>query len=147
MLVAGAGPTGLVLACELAAAGVDVHVADKAAGPARTSRALGLQPRGVEVLQRAGALGDLEDRSVALREVAINLGGQATARLALGQTTKLVTRPGLLVSQAEIEANLRRRFIALGGSIQWDQELLDLCRTPRGSRRRSEAARFNAIGS
>ncbi|WP_345712459.1 FAD-dependent monooxygenase, partial [Kineococcus glutinatus] len=31
VLVAGAGPTGLVLACRLAAAGVDVRVLDAAA--------------------------------------------------------------------------------------------------------------------
>ena len=36
-----------------------VRVLDGAAGPAVTSRALGLQPRGVEVLDRLGALGDL----------------------------------------------------------------------------------------
>jgi 2-polyprenyl-6-methoxyphenol hydroxylase-like FAD-dependent oxidoreductase len=49
VVVAGAGPTGLALACGLRAAGVDVRVHDKAAAPAVTSRALGLQPRGVEL--------------------------------------------------------------------------------------------------
>jgi 2-polyprenyl-6-methoxyphenol hydroxylase-like FAD-dependent oxidoreductase len=39
VLVAGAGPTGLTLACALAARGVDVRVVDRAPGPARTSRA------------------------------------------------------------------------------------------------------------
>ncbi|HYZ66314.1 MAG TPA: FAD-dependent monooxygenase [Mycobacterium sp.] len=62
VIVAGAGPTGLALACGLQAAGIDVRVLDKAAGPATTSWALGLQPRGVEVLDRLGALGDLPDR-------------------------------------------------------------------------------------
>ena len=52
VIVVGAGPTGLTLACGLQAAGVDVWVLDKASGPAVTSRALGLQPRGVEVLDR-----------------------------------------------------------------------------------------------
>jgi 2-polyprenyl-6-methoxyphenol hydroxylase-like FAD-dependent oxidoreductase len=32
VIVAGAGPTGLALACGLRAAGVDVRVLDKAAG-------------------------------------------------------------------------------------------------------------------
>ncbi len=107
VLVAGAGPTGLTLACNLRASGVSVRVVDAAPGPASTSRALGLQPRGVEVLERAGALGNLEQRANPIRQVVVNLGGRTSARLQLGQTTRLVTRPGLLVSQAHIEAGLR----------------------------------------
>ena len=76
VIVAGAGPTGLALACGLRAAGIDVRVLDKAAGPAVTSRALGLQPRGVEVLDRLGALGDLPDRGLPIRSVTINVDGR-----------------------------------------------------------------------
>jgi 4,5-epoxidase len=61
VVVVGAGPTGLALACGLRAGGISVRVLDGAAGPAVTSRALGLQPRGVEVLDRLGALGELPD--------------------------------------------------------------------------------------
>ena len=43
MLIAGAGPTGLTLACGLLANGVAAQVVDKATAPAGTSRALGLQ--------------------------------------------------------------------------------------------------------
>ncbi len=125
VLVAGAGPTGLTLACDLLASGVAVRVVDRAAGPASTSRALGLQPRGVEVLDRAGALGDLEQRSNPVRQVSVDLGGRTTAHLRLGQRTKLVTRPGLIVSQAEIEGGLRRRLAQLGGTVEWGREVLD----------------------
>lgn len=55
--IAGAGPTGLTLACALLERGVSVRVFDAAAEPATTSRALALQPRGVEVLDRIDALG------------------------------------------------------------------------------------------
>ncbi len=125
VLVVGAGPTGLTLACDLLGSGVTVRVVDSAAGPASTSRALGLQSRGVEVLERAGALGDLEQRSNPVRQVAVNLGDHATVQLRLGRRTRLVTRPGLIVSQAEIEANLRRRLTQLGGTVEWGREVLD----------------------
>ncbi len=125
VLVAGAGPTGLTLACDLLAAGVDVRVVDRAPGAARTSRALGLQPRGLEALLRAGALGDLERRSNPIRQVVVDLGGGTPARLRLGGATKLVTRPGLLVSQAEVEAGLRRRLEDLGGQVEWSSEVVD----------------------
>ena len=64
VLVAGAGPTGLALACGLLEAGVPTRLVDAAAGPATTSRALGLQSRGVEVLDRLGALGTLPARGI-----------------------------------------------------------------------------------
>ncbi|HTD55123.1 MAG TPA: FAD-dependent oxidoreductase, partial [Silvibacterium sp.] len=64
VLIVGAGPTGLTLACDLRSRGIAAQVVDKAAGPATTSRALGLQPRGREILARLGALGDLPERAV-----------------------------------------------------------------------------------
>ncbi|CAA9412549.1 MAG: Salicylate hydroxylase [uncultured Propionibacteriaceae bacterium] len=120
VLVAGAGPTGLTLACDLLASGVSVRVVDAAPGPARTSRALGLQPRGGEVLDRAGALADVDQWSIPLRKVAIDLGGRSAAVLQVGRRTALVTRPARLVSQAEVEAGLRRRLAQLGQTEEWN---------------------------
>ncbi|MCY0933882.1 FAD-dependent monooxygenase [Streptomyces sp. H34-S4] len=125
-VVVGAGPTGLATACGLRAAGVSVRVLDKAPGPAVTSRALGLQPRGAEVLDRLGALGDLPERSVRIAHVATHVDGRPLARLRVGQPTKLVTRPGLLMSQAEVEARLRHRLAELGVEVEWGRELLDV---------------------
>ncbi|WP_410539919.1 FAD-dependent monooxygenase [Streptomyces sp. KL2] len=124
VLVAGAGPTGLALACGLRAAGIRVRVVDKAPGPSTTSRALGLQPRGSEVLDRLGALDDLPQRSVPIRRVVTHVDGEPLARLEVGRRTRLVTRPGLLISQAEVEARLRRRLAALGTEVEWGRELL-----------------------
>ncbi|MCM9083088.1 MULTISPECIES: FAD-dependent monooxygenase [Streptomyces] len=124
VVIAGAGPTGLATACGLRAAGVCVRVLDKAPGPAPTSRALGLQPRGAEVLDRLGALGDLPERSVRIAHVTTYVDGRPLARLPVGQPTKLVTRPGLLMSQAEVEARLRDRLAELGVEVEWGRELL-----------------------
>lgn len=123
-MVAGAGPTGLTLACCLLANGVSVRVVDQATGPARTSRALGLQPRGAEVLDRTGALGELPGRSIGIARVVVHVNGRRMASLRVGQRTKLVTRSGLLVSQAEIEAELRRRLADLGGRVEGGAELV-----------------------
>ena len=123
VLVVGAGPTGLALACGLRAHGVPVRVLDGASGPAVTSRALGLQPRGAEVLDRLGALGDLPSRSLPIDQVVVHVGGRELARLVVGKPTRLVRRPGLLVSQAEIEERLRLRLGELGGSVEWGREV------------------------
>jgi 4,5-epoxidase len=64
-----------------AGSGVPVQVIDRACGPAVTSRALGLQPRGVEVLDRLGALGDLPQHSLSINQVIVHVNDRQVARL------------------------------------------------------------------
>jgi len=67
VIVVGAGPTGLMLAAELALAGVRPVVLEKLTARSGQSKALGLQPRSAEVLDMRGlieavrgqALGDI----------------------------------------------------------------------------------------
>lgn len=132
VVVVGAGPTGLTVACSLRAAGVSVRVLDKADGPAATSRALGLQPRGVEVLERLGALGDLPRRGLPVRRVDVNVDGRPLASFPVGQPTRLHGPAGLLISQAEIEGNLRDRLAALGGSVEWSTPVTNVSADPDG---------------
>ncbi|SFW91200.1 FAD-dependent oxidoreductase [Amycolatopsis australiensis] len=60
VLVAGAGPTGLLTAFELERAGLDVLVLERDAVPTTQSKALGLQPRSVELLADRGLLTAIE---------------------------------------------------------------------------------------
>ncbi len=62
VIVAGAGPTGLMLAGELRLHGVDVLVLDRDAEPTQVVRALGMHARSVEVMDQRGLL----DRFLAL---------------------------------------------------------------------------------
>ncbi|KGT00018.1 NAD(P)-binding Rossmann-like domain protein [Burkholderia pseudomallei] len=52
VLIVGAGPTGLAAALCLARARVPVRIVDKAARPARYSRAIGIQARTLELLEQ-----------------------------------------------------------------------------------------------
>ena len=56
MVIAGAGPTGLMLACELRLAGADVVVVDRLAERTGESRAGGIHSRTLEVLDQRGIL-------------------------------------------------------------------------------------------
>ena len=56
VLIVGAGPTGLILACDLARRGVTFRIVEKATDYAAGSRGKGLQPRSLEVLEDFGVI-------------------------------------------------------------------------------------------
>jgi len=64
VLVVGAGPTGLTVACQLRRLGVSVRIVDKKAGFSATSKAIGLQYRVSDILACMG----VADRSLAKGE-------------------------------------------------------------------------------
>jgi 2-polyprenyl-6-methoxyphenol hydroxylase-like FAD-dependent oxidoreductase len=61
VLIVGAGPIGLTLACHLRLLGLEIRLIEKRAGPSVHSKAIGLQYRVSEVLARLGVI----DRFVA----------------------------------------------------------------------------------
>ena len=132
VLVVGAGPTGLALACGLLRRGVSVAVVDRAPGPAPTSRALGVQPRGVEVLLRLGALSDLPGQVIPLREVRMHVAGELVSSMPMHRMSAASGRSPLLVSQVEVERALSERLAQLGGRPWWGCELIAIDEGPHG---------------
>jgi 2-polyprenyl-6-methoxyphenol hydroxylase-like FAD-dependent oxidoreductase len=59
VLIVGAGPTGLTLACELARRGVHLRIVDKASTYFAGSRGKGLQPRSLELLDDLGIIDEI----------------------------------------------------------------------------------------
>src|ERR1700716_440908 len=64
VIVVGAGPTGLMLAAELALAGVRPVVLEKLTARSGQSKALGLQPRSAEVLDLRGLIEAVRPRAL-----------------------------------------------------------------------------------
>ena len=54
VLIVGAGPTGLTLACELARRSISVRLIEAALGPQPVSRGKGVQPRTLEAFDDLG---------------------------------------------------------------------------------------------
>src|ERR687891_472307 len=109
VLVVGAGPAGLGLACGLLQHGIRVRMVDKASAPATTSRANFVHARGSEVLDRLAALGDLPDRSVRAMKITTYLGDRPIMRSHFGDPGLRTAAPPMVISQAAVEAALRDR--------------------------------------
>ncbi|WP_206504582.1 monooxygenase [Streptomyces chrestomyceticus] len=120
--VVGAGPTGLLLACELALAGVRTRVFERRAEPQRDSRALSLHPRSVEVIDQRGLL----DRFLPLgRPVPGWHFAQLPTHL---DFSALDSRHGytLFIAQARTEALLAERARELGVEVERGYEVAGL---------------------
>lgn len=126
VVVVGAGPTGLTLACALRLHGLTVQVVDRAAGPATTSRANFLHARGSEVLGRIGALGTLPDESLRAMRITNYLGDRPLVTLEFGDPHMRTAAPPMVISQAKVEASLRNRLAELGTAPRWGDRLTGL---------------------
>jgi len=128
VLVVGAGPTGLMLANQLARRGVGVRIIDRHAGPARESRALGVQARTLEIYSHLG----IADQAVALGKKAdgavLWAQGRRAARVPLGDIGRDISPyPYLLVlGQDDNERLLGDALRARGLAVQWNTELVGL---------------------
>ncbi|CAJ1497433.1 FAD-dependent oxidoreductase [[Mycobacterium] burgundiense] len=126
VVVVGAGPTGLTLACALRLHGLSVRVIDRAAAPATTSRANFMHARGSEVLARLGALGSLPEESLRAMRVTTYVGERPMMKLKFGDPGMGTAAPPMVVSQAKVEAALRDRLADLGVVPQWGNGLTGL---------------------
>ncbi|MEV6880285.1 FAD-dependent monooxygenase [Amycolatopsis sp. NPDC051128] len=125
VVVAGAGPTGLMLANELALAGLDVVVLERMAVRTGLSKALNLQPRTAEVLDLRGLLGRAEQRSFAT----VPEGHFATIPVSYaGWDTRHPYQLG--IPQAEVEAALEERLAEQGVRVLRGHELTAFTQDP-----------------
>src|SRR5436305_12469275 len=64
VVIVGAGPAGLTMACELLRRGTRCRILDKAAAPGTSSRAMGVQARTREVFGNMGIMEKVLPRAV-----------------------------------------------------------------------------------
>ena len=128
VLVVGAGPTGLMLADQLVRRGVRVLIIDRHAGPSLQTRALGVQARTLEIYAKLGIV----DRALELgkRGTGANIWalGRKMARVPLGEAgSKVTPYPYILIlGQDDNEKIMGEKLNQLGGSVQWETELVGL---------------------
>jgi 2-polyprenyl-6-methoxyphenol hydroxylase-like FAD-dependent oxidoreductase len=126
VLIAGAGPTGLVLALWLTKLGVKLRIIDKAAKAGTTSRALAVQARTLEFYRQIGLAEALVDAGRKVGAMNLWAGGKIVTRvnlhdigLGLGPYDYMFIFP-----QDEHEALLEGALAKLGVNVERQTELM-----------------------
>lgn len=84
VLVAGAGPIGLTAAIELNRRGISCRVVDPLTEPPQYAKAVGIQPRTLEVFEGMGILHAILDQSIPMRGQVVYVNGANVGELELG---------------------------------------------------------------
>ena len=126
VLIVGAGPTGLMLANQLARRGVRPMIIDRHSGPAQQSRAMAVQARTLEIYSKMGII----DQALALGAIAEGgnmwANGRWTARIPVGEIGKsLSSFPYILMlGQDDNEHIMGDKLSDYGLRVAWSTELI-----------------------
>jgi 2-polyprenyl-6-methoxyphenol hydroxylase-like FAD-dependent oxidoreductase len=135
VLVVGAGPTGLTLACDLRRHGVACRVVDGDDGPTppQESRALAVWERTLEVFRTVGVVDQVLARAKRMRALNLSSGSRPLVRVELDLDDADTPYPFVVaLPQGETERVLLERLIGLGGAVDWRTRLTDLRQDDRG---------------
>ncbi|MFE3663465.1 FAD-dependent monooxygenase [Streptomyces sp. NPDC059164] len=136
VLIVGAGPTGLVLACDLARRGTAVRIVDRSPAPPRTSRAKGPNGRSLEILDDLGVAGEVLAAGSAPLPMLKYRG-----RLPVEETDPWADSApspdvpydrGRLIAQWRLEEILRDRLAGYGVRVELGREVVGLAQAADG---------------
>jgi 2-polyprenyl-6-methoxyphenol hydroxylase-like FAD-dependent oxidoreductase len=132
VVVVGAGPVGLVAACELARRGIAVRVIDKLAQPTNESRAIAIHARSLDMLDRMGIIDELVATGVKSTGMKMYTRDKPLMHVPLGSVDSAF--PYMLVTaQTETERVLTGRLTELGVTIERAVELTGLTQDDRAA--------------
>jgi 2-polyprenyl-6-methoxyphenol hydroxylase-like FAD-dependent oxidoreductase len=126
VLVVGAGPTGLTLANELARQGVHCRIIDRALAPSIHSKALGVVPRTLELLEKFGISQSLVDQGNKVRGVNVFSREKRLVHLELAPLFHSEYPFLLIVPQSVTEVALLERLARWGVKVEREVELVAL---------------------
>jgi 2-polyprenyl-6-methoxyphenol hydroxylase-like FAD-dependent oxidoreductase len=134
VLIVGAGPTGLMLACWLTRLGIRPLVIDKKVGLTRESRAIAVQARTLEIYDHLGIVERALPLGVPVAAVNILLKQHRVGRIKLSKIGGgLSPYPYLFImSQDKTEQLLLEHYLEQGGQVRWETSLGGLKQDDKG---------------
>ena len=132
ILIVGAGPTGLMLANQLARRGLKPLIIDGHAGRAEQTRAMAVHARTLEIYSKMGLADEALKRGARGTGANIWADGRWSARIPIGDIGQGISPfPFVLtLGQDQNEHILAENLARLGVEIQWRTELVALEQTP-----------------
>ena len=127
VIVVGAGPTGLMLACELAMRGIQVRLLERRAETPNITRAFAVHARTLELLDCRGLANELLPRGLPVYEVAPAPGAVLDLRKLDSSYPMLLIAP-----QSGTERVLESRAVELGVQFSWGAEVVGLTQDVAG---------------
>lgn len=131
VLIVGAGPVGLTAAIELRRRGVECRVVDRLTTPMPYAKAVGVQPRTLELWESAGVLRRALDAAVPMRGQIVYVDGQQVSRIELALPPE-VPYGFIALPQYETERVLSERLAELGGRVERGVELVSFNQDAEG---------------
>lgn len=132
ILVVGAGPTGLMLANQLARWGLKPLIIDRHSGPAQQTRAMAVHARTMEIYAKMSVIGEALARGTVAAGANMWANGRWTTRVPFGDIGRnLSPYPFvLMLGQDENEWMLGAQLGSHGIDVQWSTELIALDQSP-----------------
>jgi 2-polyprenyl-6-methoxyphenol hydroxylase-like FAD-dependent oxidoreductase len=134
IVISGAGPTGLLLANQLARFGINFLIADKKSGPTNESRALALQARSMEIYEQLGVI----DEVLRDGEKSLGLGlykhSKELGSVNLGLMAKDLSPYSFIMvyEQSKNEEMLNRLLQTHGKKVTWNTEIVSYKKNENG---------------
>jgi 2-polyprenyl-6-methoxyphenol hydroxylase-like FAD-dependent oxidoreductase len=103
VLIAGAGPTGLAAALFLADRGVKSRIVDANEQPSDTSKALGVNPRSLELLEPSGVTAEILAKALRMTAMKLHDGGRPLAEVQIDPQAQGARFPFVILPQSATE--------------------------------------------
>ena len=125
LIIIGAGPTGLMLACQCVSLGVDFVLVEKRAGTTTHSKAIGVHARTLEIYAQLGLADEAIARGAVAGKVELLAGGQVRGEFDLSRIGEgLSPYPFILsLEQSKNEQLLCKYLQEHGKDVCWNAEL------------------------
>jgi 2-polyprenyl-6-methoxyphenol hydroxylase-like FAD-dependent oxidoreductase len=129
VLIVGAGPAGLAAALFLSRRGVPVRVIDAGVEPTRTSKALGVNPRTLSLLEDTGVAACILAEAQEMRSLFLHHNGRPLTTIRPDWRALGATHPMVILPQARTEALLAEALVPFGVAAERGKALATVSRT------------------